>query len=431
MVLASSSSRTGRDGPIPEAGRSLAPARLPRLNRDRHLGSPVIDKLRVLLVDQSVDLMDQIRRRIAARFPSVETTQYDAEQRGSPGSGFRWGLYDAAIMAAELGHQRGAIEWLAKYRSCAGFPPVIVVAETGGVEDAVRAMQAGAVDFLLRADASEDRLHRALTEASRKRSRGTAGPPASAGEDRTFEIARQLSEAATEPDESGYEFLRLIGHGGMSSVYLAKRMDDEALIVLKLIEGRFMEDGELRARFLQEAELAARIDSPHVVDVFDYGLINSSGFISMEFFPRGDLKHRTELGLGSDEHLEIMTQIASGLDAIARAGIVHRDLKPANVMFRFDGSLAIADFGIAKRINSGEDFTTQGRILGTPHYMSPEQVHGADIDHRSDLFSLGVMFYELLTGRKPFEAPSLTAILYQIINEAPPPCPVDCVTASR
>ena len=387
------------------------------------MGAPAIDEMRVLLVDESVERMNQVRRRIAARIPAVQITQYDAEQQGRPGSGFRWGLYDAAIIAVGLGCGENGIEWLGRYRACAGFPPAIVLAETGDVDEAVLAMKSGAADYLRRGDASAERLHRALSEIAAELHGGAPVPLPSPPEDRTLEIARQVGASASDPSEGGYEFVRLIGHGGMSSVYLAKRVDDEALIVLKLIEGRFIEDEELRARFLQEAQIAAHIDSPHVVDVYDYGLINSSGFISMEFFPRGDLKHRMELGLAPEEHLPIMEQITHGLDAISGAGIVHRDLKPANVMFRFDGSLAIADFGIAKRLNAGEDFTTEGRLLGTPHYMSPEQVHATSVDHRSDLFSLGVMFYELLTGTKPFEAPSLTATLFQIVNDDPAPLP--------
>ena len=135
----------------------------------------------------------------------------------------------------------------------------------------------------------------------------------------------------------------------------------------------------------------------------------------MEFFSRGDLKQRMERELSPEIAINYMTHIAYGLAAIHKIGIIHRDLKPANIMFRGDDSLALADFGISKRIDANEDLTTMGQILGTPHYMSPEQGEGRLVDIRSDIYSAGVLLFELLTGEKPFKG-STPASLIKVLE---------------
>jgi serine/threonine protein kinase len=150
-----------------------------------------------------------------------------------------------------------------------------------------------------------------------------------------------------------------------------------------------------------------------VVKVYDYGLTNDYAFIALEFFSRGDLKQRMQLKILPDIALSYINHIAYGLDAIHNVGIVHRDLKPANIMFRGDDSLAIADFGIAKRLNTAFDITTIGQILGSPHYMSPEQASGEQISCYADIYSAGVIFYELLTGEKPYSGKTHAEIIYQ------------------
>jgi serine/threonine-protein kinase PpkA len=143
----------------------------------------------------------------------------------------------------------------------------------------------------------------------------------------------------------------------------------------------------------------------------------------MEFFSRGDLKQRMELKLTPELAINYMTHIAYGLDAIHRVGIIHRDLKPANIMFRGDDSLALADFGISKKLDSPSELTTLGQILGTPHYISPEQGEGKSIDPRSDLYSAGVLLYELLTQKKPFTASTPAALIYQHVYAPVPELP--------
>jgi len=155
----------------------------------------------------------------------------------------------------------------------------------------------------------------------------------------------------------------------------------------------------------------------HLPDITSSILITDEyGFIVMEFFNRGDLKQRMELDLSLEVCLSYITHIAYGLRDIHDMGVVHRDIKPANIMFRGDDSLAIADFGISKKLYSPMDMTTLGKVLGTPHYLSPEQGQGKKVDQRSDIYSLGILFFELLTREKPYTANTPAALIYQHIN---------------
>lgn len=221
----------------------------------------------------------------------------------------------------------------------------------------------------------------------------------------------------------GYKFVRIIGQGAMSKVYLAERIKDKMTVVLKVLDLTRVHESRLVQRFIQEANLIAELNSPFVVKIYDHGITEEYGYIAMEFFSRGDLKQRAELGLNHEIAIIYATHIAYGLEQVHSIGVVHRDLKPANIMFRGDDSLALADFGISKKLDQVSDITTLGQILGTPHYMSPEQGEGDNVDTRSDLYSMGVILYELLTGDKPYTAPTAATLIYQHVHAPIPRLP--------
>jgi serine/threonine protein kinase len=166
-------------------------------------------------------------------------------------------------------------------------------------------------------------------------------------------------------------------------------------------------------RFLQEYEIVAGLNHRNIVRIYDLGVADDHAYIAMEHFPSGDLRHRLQARLSVRDAVSYVTQIASALDAIHSVGIMHRDLKPANVMLRADGSLCLIDFGLAKASTLDAGLTGTREIFGTPYYMSPEQGHAEDVDARSDLYSLGIVFYEMLTGRKPFTGSTAMEVIYK------------------
>jgi len=166
-------------------------------------------------------------------------------------------------------------------------------------------------------------------------------------------------------------------------------------------------------RFIQEYELIAKINHPNIVRIFDLGVADDHAFIAMEFCSKGSLKPRISRGMTPTRAYELMRQIASALAELHDSGILHRDLKPTNVMFRDDDSLVLIDFGLAKQAKLMAEITGTGEIFGTPYYMSPEQGHAGKVDERGDIYSLGIIFFEMLTSRKPFEGDTAMSVIIQ------------------
>jgi len=218
-----------------------------------------------------------------------------------------------------------------------------------------------------------------------------------------------------------YRIVGKIGQGAMGEVYKAHDAVLNRMVAIKTINADLGADETLRKRFQREAQSAARLNHPNIITVYDYGEERNKIYMAMELLEGVDLKQtiaqRAPLSL--EEKLEIMDQVCDGL-AFAHAGdIVHRDLKPANIHLLANGQVKIMDFGLARL--GGSEMTRTGSVMGTPHYMSPEQVRGERADSRSDIFSLGSVFYELLTYRKPFDADSMHAVLFKVMQEDPAP----------
>ena len=227
--------------------------------------------------------------------------------------------------------------------------------------------------------------------------------------------------SANLPETIGrYRVRSTLGRGGMGSVYLALDPLLDRLVALKVFHQ--IEDGaEVRQRFVREARSAARLAHPNIVTIFDVGEDNGRPFIAMEYAP-GETLHeviRRKVPLSIANKLAIVDGIAAGLSHAHKSGLVHRDIKPSNVMIGRTGEVKILDFGIAKLVGGG-GITQAGMIIGSPEYMSPEQVTGTAVDHRSDIFSLGALLYELLTGAKPFGGDITTAVA-RVLHHNPPP----------
>jgi serine/threonine-protein kinase PpkA len=224
----------------------------------------------------------------------------------------------------------------------------------------------------------------------------------------------------------GYRLTRKIGSGGMTEVYLAVREDDGLPVVLKVLDAVGKSTSEHLSRFIQEYTILSKIDDPHVIRIYDQGFTDDHAYIAMEFFERGDLRSELNTGMSRERVLQVIEQVTRALDAVHSRGIIHRDLKPENIMLRPDGSVALADFGVAKSLQAENLVLTQtrhGDVVGTPYYLSPEQVSGHGVTPATDMYSLGVMFYEMLTGERPFRADSLDLLLARHLNAPTPRLP--------
>jgi serine/threonine protein kinase len=227
----------------------------------------------------------------------------------------------------------------------------------------------------------------------------------------------------------GYRCIRRLASGPTSDLFVGESERAGTLVALKV--ARDLQDGERQPvdmfqRFLQEYEIAQRINSPAVVRLHDLGVSDEHAWLVMEYFELGDLRRRMRASLAPREALRLAAAIARSLATVHGAGVLHRDLKPGNIMLRNDGSVALIDFGLSKDLALALDLTDTGTIFGTPHYMSPEQGHAEALDARSDLYSLGVILFEMLTGEKPYRAENPMAIVYKHRKEPIPQLPAQC-----
>jgi len=223
-----------------------------------------------------------------------------------------------------------------------------------------------------------------------------------------------------------FRIVERIGAGGMATVFKAYQPALDRYVAIKVLPAHYAHDPVFVKRFEQEARSVAKLAHPNIVQIHDFGEQDNITYIVMEYVDGGTLKERIKKALPVPEVADYIIQAAEGLDCAHRNGIVHRDVKPANMLLRKDGHLLLSDFGIAKIMEGTTNLTRVGTGIGTPQYMSPEQGMGQAVDRRSDLYSLGIVFFHCLTGRVPFQADSPLTITVKHIND---PLPVDRLTA--
>jgi serine/threonine protein kinase len=313
--------------------------------------------------------------------------------------------YDAVLLDHEWPDGRG-LDWLQNLTARRGFAPIVFLTDEPDDVAGKRALDLGAHAALCKAKLGHGQLIAAVKKASEKQARARAFWRTSA-----IGLEAQRFSGARIP---GYRCIRRLATGPISDLYLAESERAGTLVVIKVTRDKKtgMDLDESFKRFLHEYGLVQRISHPSIVRLYDLGLSDEHAYLVMEYFAEGDLRQRMRSPLTTQDALKYALEIARSLEAVHRAHVLHRDLKPGNVMLRDDGSLALIDFGLAKQEALDMDLTDSGMIFGTPHYMSPEQGHGETLDERSDLYSLGVMLFEMLTRHKPYLADNPMAIIY-------------------
>ena len=221
----------------------------------------------------------------------------------------------------------------------------------------------------------------------------------------------------------GYTLVKQVGKGGMALVYLAKQHNMDRLVAIKILHPTIEAEQLYAERFLQEARTVATLNHPHIIPVYDVGQIERYYYIVMEYLPGCTLTHWMHIGLEQQEILTLIDSIALALYYSHSKGIVHRDIKPDNIMFRENHSAVLMDFGIAQSDKDKDSLHIDGQMIGTPAYMSPEQAQGHKVDHRSDLYSLGIVLYEMLTKKQPFVADDELSVALQQVTEPLPKLP--------
>ena len=370
--------------------------------------------MRILIIDDDEDLRNLLAHYIRGRWSDAVVDAYDPLSHDLPDAQFPLGSYDVVILDYMLGRGDG-LEWLQALKKRPDCPKVLFLTGAGNEIIAVRAMKAGADDYQRKQEMTREKLINSLRDLTAGSSERTVTPELASRIE-----GHELGEKIRIP---GIRVLRLIGEGGTARVYLASRERDDEPLVVKILRSEITKDKKALARFMEEYAMVEKIQSRHVARIHGHGQSESHAYLVMEFFEGGDLNKRLAgKALPPEDALRIFRELMFALGDIHEKGILHRDLKPQNLMFRDDGSLAIVDFGIAKDI-SAVDRTGHGEVLGTPRYMSPEQVQGRVLDLRTDVYSAGVLLYQMLTGRHLFDGESAVEVALHHLNTPPPALP--------
>jgi serine/threonine protein kinase len=236
---------------------------------------------------------------------------------------------------------------------------------------------------------------------------------------------RAVPDRRQFPVIEGYRFLQTVARSTRSEVYVAHSNELRQNVAIKVLRlgSQSENDDEEERRFERERSLLTRITHPAIIDIYDWGHGGEFRYIVTEYFASGSLELRIRNLMTVRDSVDIFLQICGVLVAVHGAGLCHRDLKPANVMMRPDGRIVLIDFGLAKLVDSSMQLTIAGEIRGSPYYISPEQAEGGPVDQRSDLYSLGIMFFEMLTGQRPFKGSSIVGIIQAHRNDPIPVLP--------
>jgi len=366
-----------------------------------------------MIIDEQAQFRSLLMHHVTSHWPDAIISAYDPTAAGHLPDEFSGAGNDLILLGNRHGDERDGIDALQRFVAQSNFPPVVYF---GTEDDEEAARQLSPDGHFSRTHINHDSLIIGLSEVLLSRRPDSSSDSLFVGDMRSN----------IHPLIKGYRFVRKLGATEHSGVYLAERESAHTLVVLKVLRQIAERDDSIGAfdRFLQEYETIAELSHPNIVKIYDLGVADDHAHIAMEYLDGGNLRHRIDDGIAKGDAVKYLRQIASALSAVHAQGVLHRDLKPGNIMLRRDDSIALIDFGLAKRARLESEITDKGEIFGTPYYMSPEQGHGSNVDQRSDIYSLGVVFYEMLTGQKPYKADTAMGIIFKHARASVPFLPV-------
>ena len=373
----------------------------------------------LLVVSGDAKRLQWLTHHVTSHWASAQVTTAPAADPGSLAQFVQERNPDAVILQIDFSNEALASAGLTHLTQMLRAQPAvhcIILAEHGSELSAVRALKCGAKDYIPLARITRDSLLKAVTDACSR-------PRSTAAADEAL-----ITSAADVPSirVPGYSIVKEIATSNFSSVYLARSERLRRNVVLKAMSrgttAREMDDAE---RFQREYEIISSIQHRAIAEIYDFGALPQHQYLALEYIPCGDLRDRLRNPMSIDESLYYLRSIAEALRVIHVFGILHRDLKPANVMLREDNSPVLIDFGLARRSIDDGTTTGAGQVLGSPYYISPEQSQGLRVDARTDLYSLGVMFYEMLTGQRPYTGRSAMEIMAQHASAPVPRLPAN------
>jgi tRNA A-37 threonylcarbamoyl transferase component Bud32/ActR/RegA family two-component response regulator len=371
----------------------------------------------LLVVGGDSKRLQWLTHHVSSHWPSAQVTTAPAAEPAALARLVQERTPDGVVMQIDFGNEAQAGAGLEQVGQMLRAQPnlhCIILAEHGSELAAVRALKCGAKDYLPMASLTRDSLLKAVAEACAKQ-RAAA-----------VEAEALIAPANDTPSirVPGYSIIKEIATSNFSSVYLARSERLRRNVILKVMSrgtsARELDDAE---RFQREYEIISSIAHRAIAEIYDFGALPQHQYLVMEYIPCGDLRDRLRNPMSVDDSLYYLRSIAEALRVIHVFGILHRDLKPANVMLREDNSPVLIDFGLARRSLDDTSTTGAGQVLGSPYYISPEQSQGQRVDARTDLYSLGVMFYEMLTGQRPYSGRSAMDIMAQHASSPIPRLP--------
>ncbi|MFK8030800.1 MAG: protein kinase [Gammaproteobacteria bacterium] len=365
--------------------------------------------LRILIIDDHDGYRALLRDHITAEWPRAVVDDLNPVEHGAAIVELDVDQYHVVLLDHKPGSHNG-LELLKELRNRPQFPPIVFMTDQGDERLAAASIKNGAADYLPKIGLDGSLLVTTIRECLR--ASVTTLPK------RTRFSNTGQGDSVVGISVKGYEIRKKFSTGAGSVIYLAYSESRQEEVVLKVLYGNYelSEDYEVLERFLIEFQSVAAVSHPNIVNIYDVGVADDHAFIVMEYIRGGSLRERLaqQGALVPKEAFDVALHIADALTAIHQVGILHRDLKPGNVMFRVTGGPpCIIDFGLAKQVQIEQEITMPGKIYGTPYYMSPEQGQGEEIDKRSDFYSLGVLLFEMLTGRKPYVAGTPIALLFK------------------